>query len=74
MFRYVDLIQNPSLLDLVLKYDIDPPLPASYQADRCAWLELRVLADYSRGGLVGTKGVFQHKVVGFFPTRSESTY
>lgn len=44
-FRYADLIQDPSLLDLVLRYETDSPLPASSQAARCAWLELCVLGD-----------------------------
>lgn len=40
VFRYSDLIQDPSLLDLVLKCATDSPLPASSQAARCSWLEL----------------------------------
>lgn len=71
MFKYADLIQDPSLLDLVLKYETDPSLPASFQAARCAWLELCVLGNchaspYNSRGLVGTKRTFQHKAVGFF--------
>lgn len=71
VFKYADLIQDPSLLDLVLKYETDLSLPASFQAARCAWLELCVLGNchaspYNSRGLVGTKRTFQHKAVGFF--------